>query len=59
MAKSNKNVQPKREYRKPGLRIVKLAAKEVLGDGCKVSEQAIGSLTNTCSNIQCSISPGS
>lgn len=36
MTKPEKNPKQKRPYRKPGLRIVKLAAKEVLATGCKM-----------------------
>jgi hypothetical protein len=48
MMKSTKNGQTKRQYRKPGLRVVKLAAKEVLGDGCKIAGSGVGSLVNPC-----------
>lgn len=50
-----KTQKHKRPYRKPALRVVKLAAREVLATGCKVSGGFAGSLpmnqlcdSNTC-----------
>jgi len=58
--KSNTNTQPKRPYRKPALRVVKLVAKEVLGDSCKVAGGNIGIAVYPCdSQSVCSIIPGS
>ena len=46
----NKNQSSKlKKYEKPKLRVIKLAAEEVLSTGCKVNEATVGTIT-LCSN---------
>lgn len=56
----NKKKRPKREYEKPMLRIIELAAEEVMGIGCKTNPgDASGASSNGCANALCSLTPGS
>lgn len=50
----------KREYEKPRLRVIELAAEEVMGIGCKISSGAPGvQPTGVCGNPVCSADVGS
>lgn len=49
-----------REYEKPRLRMIELAAEEVLSLGCKVAPAAPGQASPVgCATIACSLSTGS
>lgn len=58
MESDNKNVNNKQVYEKPRLRIIQLAAEEVLGVGCKTSPEdttgnngLAGCTAGPCSNV--------
>lgn len=52
----NDEKQEKQAYEKPRLRIIELAAEEVLGVGCKSAPGAPGSGIYFCGNINCALS---
>ena len=45
--------EKKQAYEKPRLRIIELAAEEVLGIGCKMSEEHYGALGARCTVNNC------
>ncbi len=47
--------EKKNEYRKPDLREVELAAKEVLAIGCKVSGGGINAGSSPCDTGNCAV----
>jgi hypothetical protein len=55
-----KDKTPKRAYEKPRLRIIELAAEEILAVGCKTAPgNPSGKLGSGCTNPLCSIATGS
>jgi hypothetical protein len=55
-----KDKTPKQAYEKPRLRIIELAAEEILSVGCKTSPVNFsGKLGSGCTNPVCSIATGS
>ena len=56
----NKKEQLKREYEKPRLRIIELAAEEVMGIGCKTYPgDSNGAGGAGCTTAACSLNTGS
>lgn len=51
--------QKKRPYSKPRLRVIRLAADEVLATGCKTSPATTGFGGNPCTNGTCVSTVGS
>ena len=55
-----KDKTPRLPYEKPRLRIIELAAEEILAVGCKTSlRDPSGKLASGCTNPLCSIATGS
>jgi hypothetical protein len=49
----------KQNYEKPRLRVIELAAEEVLATGCKIDDVTIGFGGGLCTAGVCSVQPGS
>jgi len=49
------NKQDKQEYQKPRLRIIELAAEEVLGTSCKTAPGAPGAANSVCGAAACAL----
>jgi len=55
-----KKEELKREYEKPRLRIIELAAEEVMGIGCKTNPTDTNGVGGSgCAVPSCSLTPGS
>jgi hypothetical protein len=55
-----KDKSPKQAYEKPRLRVIELAAEEILAVGCKTSPGNFsGKLGQGCANPLCSVASGS
>ncbi len=58
MTEANTQLLRKRPYEKPQLRIIQLAAEEVLAVGCKLVNGPGGPIAPTCTSSSC-FAPGS
>lgn len=54
-----KDTKPKEAYEKPKLRIIELAADEILAIGCKTAPGGPGQSGAGCTNPACSLAIGS
>ena len=59
MTNDNRKAEKKLEYKKPELKTVELAAKEVLAVGCKISGGGINTGTSPCDVGTCAVASSS